>query len=489
MRAAPDPVVPASPVATLPSALSSFSRPWLLVCGLWLLVLHGSLFWIDGTLSGGRRLWGDELTYQAAAERLLAGAAANLDALWPPLYPYFLAALERIGGLLAVQVAQSALLGMAAWFLFDLGRRVLRPTGASGDAHAERTAMLAAGIAAALLLGDPQVAAFAHYLWPEILHLALMLFALWALVARAGEARWLAAAGVALGLALLTKSILGPFLPVLLAPLALAGGWRVGLRRVAVVVALIAATVAPVMLANWRSGEGLRIADSSRFNLWVGLNDRSRRNLVEEIVGEEYARYRASADDTAGRNAVLVEKIRGLVRARPLGDLVGRQLTRQPFRLFDRESFLTDQLAGGAIAAAGYGYPTAPPALAIGLRVSSYAVYGAVLVLAAVGVWALRLRGRAWLWVLIAFVAYNLVLFLGLHVKTRYRIQFLPVLYLYAGYAVAAWHTGTLRLRAREWIAAAGTASLVLFLALAGPWLDRRTAAIEKPGAGTSGQR
>ena len=69
---------------------------------------------------------------------------------------------------------------------------------------------------------------------------------------------------------------------------------------------------------------------------------------------------------------------------------------------------------------------------------------------------------------LLAFVAYNLALFFVLHVKTRYRVPFLPVLDLLAAAGLAALAGkgppfGPLPLR----IAGAAVAALALVLAFA----------------------
>src|SRR6185295_14799093 len=349
--------------------------------------------------------------------------------------------------------------------LADLARRWYG--GRAGD--------VAGFVAGWLLLADPQVAAFAHYLWPEVLHLVLFLAAVRTLAwveerssggpgAGEGEdgakaapfakvALGLAAASLALGLALQAKSLLLPFLPLLLLPV-LRGGARRAAVRIAVVLAVIAATSAPALVANHRAGYGWTLPDSSRFNLWVGLNDTSRRNLVGEIVGTEYERYRASAPALPERNAILGGKISALAAREGIGRLAARQLARQPFRLFDRESFLTDQLPGGAIVAQGYGYSSVPIPAAAGLRVWGTAVYAALLFLALVGLARGRAawspRGARWRPVWLAFLAYNLLLFLALHVKTRYRIQMLPALDLFAAFGCAGlWEGVRLSKRAR----------------------------------------
>jgi hypothetical protein len=425
--------------------------------------LHALLFWIE-RVPAARRLWGDEVMYRDLAARWARGEAPEIDPLWPPLYVWFLGLFEPAGALapVLVIVVQIAFLVSAAWALCALGELW--------------TGSLAAGRwAAALFLLDPQVAAFGHYFWPEALHLALFLVSLW-LLGRYGERWWaLLLAGLLLGVALLTKSLLLPFLPLLLFPLVTRRAPVRGLLRAALVLLVAAVVVLPTVLDQGRRHGVYAVADSSRFNLWVGLNDRSRKSLVDEIVGDEYQRYRASGATLRARNERLTEQIATFVRERGLLTIVKDQISKQYFRLFDKDSFLTAQLPGGAISAYGFGYVDTPSMLTLTLRAWSYALYALVLVAAAIGVVRLGLRGRPWLWVALLFVAGNLLLFLGLHVKSRYRLQFLPFLDLYAGFALAQLSVLAVsrgakvpELRAgRAWTGGLLLAALLLFLAFA----------------------
>ena len=418
--------------------------------------LHALLFALDRA-PVPRRLWGDEILYADLAERAARGEPAEIELLWPPLYPRLLALAARAGPLLSepagvppgttparavgraralVVSVQLALLAAAALSLRVVARRL---TGSARVADA----------AAALFLLDPQLAAFAHYLWPETLHLALFLGVLALLTRPRREPAACAGAGLLLGVALLTKSLLQPFVPILVAPLV----GRSGLRRAGAVVALAALVIAPTVLSNGRRHGAYTVADSALFNLWVGLNDRAPRNFQDEIVGQELLRWRASAATFHERNALLAGRVEALVRERGPARLLGDQLGRQYYRLFGAPSFLDDQLPGGAIAAQGYGY-VGPPAWAAGLlRLWSQAHYALLLAAAAFGVWLLPWRrrdtratseaddgaienGRAWLLVAAAFIAYNLALLLFLHVKTRYRVPLLPFFDLAAA---AAW--------------------------------------------------
>ena len=448
--------------------------------------LQAALFALERG-GAGRMLWGDEVLYLEAARRLLGGGASDLDPLWPPLYPHLLAALG--GSHLAVEIAQTLLLAATALLLADLARRAYAGGGPAAG--------LAGATAGGLLLIDGHVAAFSHYLWPEIVHLFLFVAALWGLArlsarpprnaagAEGAPGRppllGMALLGGVLGLALTCKSLLLPFVPVLFVPPLLAVRRRFGLRHAAlsalVAAAALGAALAPTLLANARAGIGFRLADSSRFNLWVGLNDTSRRNLVGEIVGHKYDLYRRSAPTFPERNAILDGKIRRLVEREGLPRLAVRQVARQPFRLFDRASFLTDQLPGGAIAAQGRGYRWAPEGLAAALRFAGTAVYAAVLLAAVLGI----ARGRSAFSpaaaglrpVLLLFLAYNVLLFLALHTKTRYRIQMMPALDLLAAFGVAGLWEGV-RLSRRALLGAVAAALLLLALAFGGRALDAR---------------
>ena len=92
-------------------------------------------------------------------------------------------------------------------------------------------------------------------------------------------------------------------------------------------------------------------------------------------------------------------------------------------------------------------------------------------------------RRRWWLVLLLAFLAYNLLLYLPLHVKSRYRIQMLPIFFMYTGCAGAwlAYRLGLLReqvvswrsdLGIVTWVGVGAGAALLLLLAWARPLFE-----------------
>ncbi len=400
-------------------------RAWIVVGVLWL-ALHATLL-VLGQWPEPRRLHGDERMYWQAAGRLLVSGESELEPLWPPLYVWFVAGCRSLADApWPVELAQTLLLLASAWLLRDLARRLELPPGAADGA-------------AVLVLLYPTLAAFAHFLWPEVLHLAWMLAAAWILVARRRSLVWCALLGAVLGAALLTKSLLGLFLPLFLLPLLREGSWRDRAARLATAGLALGLTIAPVVLVNWRQHGRPMIASSVRFNIWVGLNDRSSRNFADEIVTEEYIAWRRSAPDFATRERILQRKIEGRIAERGWLAVLRDQLGRQYRRLLHRDSFFTDQLPGGLIHAAGRGYPRPPAWIAESLRWAHYLSYGAVLLAAPFGLAAAWAERRGWAFLGASFLAYQVGILLVLHVKTRYLLQLFPLLFLAAAAAAAGW--------------------------------------------------
>ncbi|MCP4896793.1 MAG: glycosyltransferase family 39 protein [bacterium] len=406
-----------------------------------------------------KRQFADEKRYVSSAEKMLAGDPEwHPEPLWPPLYSQVVAGVMTLPGhyLPAVQVIQMLLLILSAVVLGDLTTQL------SGSAVAGR-------VAAFWALAYPPLVAFAHYLWPETLHLFLMLAALWMLVTHRSSLQWSALAGVSIGLALLTKSILMPFVVLLVIAICLYRPGQKELRAAAVFAFTAGLTVLPVFVTNYfRLGTPI-IADSAAFNLWLGLNDTSRTAFAQGIAGRAYRDFLVSGDNFVERNEVMWTKVHEHFEERRLTDIVSSQLSRQYFRLFDKESFLTLQLPGGLrVRYEGRSHKAAQV-----VRYTSYALYAVLLITAPLGYAVMSFRYRRWVQVLLLFVAYNLLLFFWLHVKSRYRLQMLPVFFIGSGCAFAWLHglsaqVATKKLPKRRLWVAIGTAALLVFFAFAG---------------------
>jgi 4-amino-4-deoxy-L-arabinose transferase-like glycosyltransferase len=192
----------------------------------------------------------DERDYNALAVNLVehgeyALTSGEPDSLRPPLYPALVAVVYRVFGLenyQAVRLAQAVLsLGLVV-LLYRLGTSQISP----------QAGLWLAGLACFY----PTLLGFNNLLLTEVLFTfllctfcALLLGAL-----RRGSVAWLVAAGVALGLAALTRSVLWLFPPVLAVFLlaTFPGGWPRRLVAACTVVAAFAVPVAPWAARNTR---------------------------------------------------------------------------------------------------------------------------------------------------------------------------------------------------------------------------------------------
>lgn len=399
--------------------------------GLAALCVHAALAGA-AWLGGPRVLWGDEEAYLKSAMDVLKGDPSWwLAPLWPPLYPRFLAGVLAISdhSPLGITVVQTLLLFAAAVIFGDL---VLRWTGSR----------LAGSASFLMMTCFPSLAAYGQFLWPEVLHLVLVSVALWILTVRRESLPWLVVAGVSIGLALLTKSLLGPFVPVLLGAAFIGDrGPRRGLR-VGVCVAAIVVTIGPVIGMQWRRIGVPVIADSSAFNIWVGLNDRGLKSFEDQFVAKAYREYSSWEGTFAERNDRARRLSRELIRERGLGTVLKAQFRRQYVRLFDKDCYLTEQLPGGIAVQQGSGFTALGPRMSDGIRFVSYGTYALLLMTAPLGFLVWPFAQKRWPRVLLLFLFYNLALFLVLHVKSRYRIQLLPVFFLGSSAAVAWFESG-----------------------------------------------
>ena len=408
------------------------------LAGLLLLaaLVQAGLARLEGTAT--RPLTGDEKRYVAVATSWAAGEPAELDPLWPPGYPATLAMLLRCGGSLASVVGLQILALLAAGLAL------------AGIARAAGATPVFAWLAGAVLVVDPEVAAFARFFWPETLHLALLLAALLLAIrclSRDGKARQplrLALLGGLAGAAIALKSLLLPLLPLLALPVLRASTRRQRVAHGLLVALPLVVVLVPVVSFQWARNGVLGLGGSARFNLWVGLTDSASRSLEDDRTWSEYLSYRAGGSNFDERERALTRRIREHVVSRGLPAILAGQFPRQYFRLFDRESYFGAMLPpGGRLVLAGEGYRAAPPLLARLFGYGELSLYCAILFAAPFGlVRLLRERRPGARWIL-GLLVYQLVLFYFLHVQSRYRLTLLPVLILGAVWAVQTlWRRG-----------------------------------------------
>ena len=444
-----------------------------------------ALLWIAYYAHGAKPLIGDEAGYQARALAILAGGPWMPGAIWPPLQPLMLAAIYAVFGvhLLAAQIVQTLLFVACAALLRDLWRRV------SGS-------VAAANAAAALFLLNPATAAYAHWLWPEMPHLFLLL-ATFCLLARSRSRFTPFLAGACVALALLAKSLLSGFWPAFLIMFARRERPYFRAAPAAWFVLALALVTAPALMHGWRAYGKPMIADSSIYNLWVGLTDTWRSDYVADLGGVTLPAFIASGATPQQRNAVYMDKVRALVAERGVAAMLAAQLGRQYFRLFSAKTPLVSQLPGAACAGHLSIYPT-PPWLTRTLTALNDWSHALTLVACAFGIACWRRRPDRVVVLIALFLAYQFGVLLLIHVKARFVLPMLPFLCGFAGsflvllrqrFVRAAAAAMVFAQPARTEIAAAAAptvmhptplrlafgallAALLLFLAFAGPLLD-----------------
>jgi hypothetical protein len=280
-----------------------------------------------------------------------------------------------------------------------------------------------------------------------------------------------------LGLALLFKSLLAALWPVFFLFFLSRGERRI---RYAWVPALLfaAGLLGATSPALWKgyveTGQPL-IADSSLYNLQVGIRDVSRSDYIDEAGLPALTEFLDSAATPKERNAIALDRIRATIAERGLADVLGEQLATQYFRLFNAKTLLVSQLPGPACAGrlGAYGNDALSRPL-IGLATLSHAL---TLILFAFGIacW------QRWRHPLVAFsgvfLAYQLALYFGLHVMQRYLFQMMPVLCAFGGSFLAGLirrntDASPLRFTPLRLALGLGLALLLLGLAWLGPWLD-----------------
>ncbi|HJT97692.1 MAG TPA: hypothetical protein VJ696_05195 [Rhodanobacteraceae bacterium] len=431
-----------------------------------LFVASQALIWLAYYGDGAKRLIGDEASYQQFAIDILGGGSWMPSTIWPPLQSLVLAAIYAIGGVhvLLAQIVQSLLFVGCALLLRSIWRRV--------------GGVRAANVAAALFLLNPANAAYAHWLWPEVTHLFLVLAVFRLLLTQPVSRAGAAAAGVGTGLALLAKSLLAGFWPAFLIafvePRPLRIRWIAALAFGA---GLVAAT-APALVHGWRETGKPMIADSSVYNLWIGLTDTHRVDYVDDMGGKTLPEFLASGATPEERNRIYLDKVAELVDERGIVRIAGDQLGRQYFRLFSAKTPLVSQLPGPACAGFLSVYRTSP-ALTGTLIATNDIFHVLMLAGCALGVACWRRRPDLPIVLIALYAGYQIALLSVLHVKARFLFPLVPFLSMFAGsfYAglrqeLAGRDDASLAFTPIRIAAGVALAALLLVLAFAGPSLD-----------------
>ncbi len=300
-----------------------------------------------------------------------------------------------------------------------------------------------AALAAALGLGVfPWFGFYVHTLWAELLHAALVgVTFLGVFVHLSSRRRWpLVPAGLALGVALLAKGTMNPFLPVL-AGVLFGSEWlrtrgrptAARLGRALVAPALLLASmlivVVPQLLANQRDGHGLRIAGNRWKNLEMGIVLEPRERQSDDERAERahlHQLYMEAGETYEEREAFAEERTLAFVRERGFASVAVQQARKLALLLFDTPSFFERALDER--------WGDAAPGWLRALRLPGRALWTVLLLAGGTGAVCFFRRSPAFL-VLALFTAYFAAAALVIPYKLRFLMPLVPVLALLAAAA------------------------------------------------------
>lgn len=366
----------------------------------------------------------------------------------PPLYLLFVGVWQALlppeTALLTIRLVQAALGALTCYFAFRLARA------AAGDSRAGLIAAGALAVSPAFIVESAIIAT-------ETLYIALVAGALALYVERHARPAALAAVGALLGLATLTRAVLLLFPLALLLHLLLAGGWRAGLRRAALLLlayALVVASWTAYSRLRWErwvlAGEGF-----SAF-LYLGASDagwqggaRVDEELALELPGasaDQQSVYRERAAELIGSDPAryVARRVEQLAEAyfQPHGTLTfgGPSLRR-----LSAEWLTQDRTLAGlrAVAQTESFWP----------KLVMYIFHYTALLGGLAGMWLTR---RRWRWTLppLLFIAYTSAVHLLLEVRPRYIFPTEVFWWVFAAAALARLY-GALRPRAARQLSAA----------------------------------
>jgi len=373
----------------------------------------------------------DAATYHEQAQRIAAGRPGPPTPFWqPPGYPYFLGVVYKVFGvnIPAAKLVQALLATGSCLLTWWLARRVF---GA------------AAGIAAGLILAcyGPMIF-FATQLLAVGLAVFLDLAALGLMLYAADKGRWFH--WLAFGLVAGAAAVVRPNALVLVVLAIVWGAWNAGKRKrwrnwaiaSAWICAAAAAAIAPVTIRNYRvSGQWVLISTNGPINLYIGNNPRADETIAirpgpawQRLVSEPLL---VGAAPGAPASRYFLAKTWQYIREQPAAFLHGlagkawlfvnaREIPRNvDIYVFREYSRLLSALTWRW---GTFGFP--------------FGLAGPLAVLGAIVGWRERAHARLLAGFVAAYGA-SIVLFF---VTSRYRLPVVPVLAVFAGWAVVWLH-------------------------------------------------
>jgi tetratricopeptide (TPR) repeat protein len=379
-----------------------------------------------------------------------------------PLYPYFLAVVYALlgKGYVAVRAAQMVLGSLSCLLVYGLAGRLFN-----------RTVALIAGIGAGLY---GMLIFFDAELLIVVLIVFLDLLLLWLLIGREGCLRWSGAllAGLLLGLSIIARPNIVLFVPGLFLWIWIQDGRRERpqfYRKIGLIGLMIVLTVLPVTIHNLRAGDGrVLISSQAGINFYIGNGLEADGKTAAPPGGVVYEDSYKDNVWAASERIAQEELGRQLKPSEVSEYWFGRtfeEIGRAPLRwagLMARKIYF---LFNGHEIESNVSVYTirewSPVLRFLVWRGLLSFPFGILMPLALVGLWLSRRDWRKHLLVYLFLISYavSVVLFF---VNARFRMPLVPVLIIYAAWAVV-WLAD--RVRRRRWSALA-LPSVILAVAL-----------------------
>lgn len=400
--------------ALTPSSFERAPRTWPIIAALACVAVALRVAWVVwGSWSDGDTDEYLALARSIASSGMFSYDGRTLSSYRPPLYPALLAAAmglssHPVGAVMALQV----LLGTVTVLLtYSLASRLFNRR--------------VAAVSAALLALAPMTSRYVATALTETVFTFLLVLAMWA-----WQQRSIAVSGVALGLAVLTRASLLPFVVVVLALTALPPFRRH--RPVMLAIGLVAlVTIAPWMARNLHATGRVTVADAGwGANLLYGTVDigggSNPWTQIQAVTADLHlAAEKTAESEHAARDAALER-----IRANP-GRWLLTRLRQYPRLLLDSGDYLP--LAANTRsfreALATRQWDT------VGLKMGFMAGNAIFALLAGLGIWRHRSRlvHLAPLW---TFPVFLLVAQLPMYAEPRYGLPLVPFMAIFAAAAV-----------------------------------------------------
>ena len=387
----------------------------------------------------------DAQTYDEMAMRIAAGEEpVPAPFFQPPLYPYFLGLLYALFGrdLYLVRLVQMAMGAASVWLLYLLGGKLF-------DRRVGFAAALAFALYGTSLFYEGELLAPVLIVFLNL----LLALAVIAVLEKPALPRALQA-GILFGLSALAMSVILPL--ALIIPLYAWLYWRgkagrPGIGRCLALAAVFAAglllAIAPATWRNWRVGrEFVPISTNAGINFYLSTGKDYERKVAirpgyewDELLNEP---IRRGIHKAGAQSAYFMNKALGLIAADPPG--YARLLLGKLYLFANGNEIMRDQDI--------YAFRQYSSLLSLLVWKKRLAFpFGVLLPLALLGM-ALALRrripGTGWL---LAFIMVHIVVLLAFFVTSRYRLNVLPFLVLFAAFgALGLWDI----LRQRRWLQA-----------------------------------